>query len=339
MQPTTIVNGKNYTFVKSLGHGRWGGASLVTDSAGRKYTLKTMQHAPEGDPQNKWNIKEADINQKLGRLCGFEQGVPTARGWKHDYLLLDYIDGVNATTFLKNQLEDDYSRSNPIQKIKANYLSGPAGRFSSGLVRNITLALRIIEAYERIMQKDVVQTDSKFDNIVVAETEQGLQVEVVDFGRAEATGGNRQLTQGGFNEVLDMLGSGDGYEVTTGILPPATFKKLIAELRLHDNQDGFVSYERNPTAQEIKTALKKLLTQAEPAPPQAHASNRQQTELLTCIRDGRQLGALRLLRRGATLDATMVAFFENEQYRQQNPKTVAALASHVQAYNANRLQR
>ena len=106
MQDTIVVNQKQYTVIRLLGHGK-GGYSYLVEAHGKQYVLKQIHHEP-CDYYSFGNKIEAEIND-YNRLL--QTGVRLPRmldvDIENERIVKEYIKGPTIDELVKDGIMDD----------------------------------------------------------------------------------------------------------------------------------------------------------------------------------------------------------------------------------------
>ena len=106
MQDTIVVNQKQYTLIRLLGHGK-GGYSYLVENQGKQYVLKQIHHEP-CDYYSFGNKIEAEIND-YNRLL--QTGINLPKMFDVDItnerIIKEYIDGPTIYELVKNDAMND----------------------------------------------------------------------------------------------------------------------------------------------------------------------------------------------------------------------------------------
>ena len=106
MQDTIVVNQKQYTLIRLLGHGK-GGYSYLVENQGKQYVLKQIHHEP-CDYYSFGNKIEAEIND-YNRLL--QTGINLPKMFDVDItnerIIKEYIDGPTIYELVKNDAIND----------------------------------------------------------------------------------------------------------------------------------------------------------------------------------------------------------------------------------------
>ena len=106
MQDSIVVNQKQYTVIRLLGHGK-GGYSYLVEYQGKQYVLKQIHHEP-CDYYSFGNKIEAEIND-YNRLL--QTGIQLPRmldvDIENERIIKEYIDGPTIYELVKNDAMDD----------------------------------------------------------------------------------------------------------------------------------------------------------------------------------------------------------------------------------------
>ena len=106
MQDSIVVNQKQYTLIRLLGHGK-GGYSYLVENQGKQYVLKQIHHEP-CDYYSFGNKIEAEIND-YNRLL--QTGINLPKMFDVDItnerIIKEYIDGPTIYELVKNDAMDD----------------------------------------------------------------------------------------------------------------------------------------------------------------------------------------------------------------------------------------
>ena len=106
MQDSIVVNQKQYTVIRLLGHGK-GGYSYLVEYQGKQYVLKQIHHEP-CDYYSFGNKIEAEIND-YNRLL--QTGIQLPRmldvDIENERIVKEYIDGPTIYELVKNDAMDD----------------------------------------------------------------------------------------------------------------------------------------------------------------------------------------------------------------------------------------
>lgn len=329
--------GKQLAVVRRLGRGSFATVYLVKDNTGKQYSLKIMHSKPEND-------NEAQINRKLGRLHGYQKSPSIGEG-HYDALLLDHIPGKIMDCFLTDsEICNAVYDGDEVAELsyKQDYLRHPYHGFSSGLARNITFALRLVEAVERIHQKNINHGDMRSRNVVFLEKDGDFAIDMIDFGGSKDVGHNPSR----FADEANVM------ELIKASLPPQAY----TEFQRLENASRRGSEQ---SLSSMKAALEQMLPRTvaqhnppiqSPAPAPVQHPNaappvlirevrpdpRQnpQAYLEHCVKNGLQIGAVKALNNGARLTPELIARLSDANYRRDNPKTIAALSSFIEAYKS-----
>ena len=106
MQETFVVNQKQYTVIRLLGHGK-GGYSYLVERNGCQYVLKQIHHEP-CDYYSFGNKIEAEIND-YNRLLHTGIRLPQMLDVdiENERIVKEYIDGPTIYEFVKDDVMDD----------------------------------------------------------------------------------------------------------------------------------------------------------------------------------------------------------------------------------------
>lgn len=236
------IFGKILSPISILGEGEWGIAWLVTDENNQRFTLKFTD--------TKKGKNEADINQKLNRLFGFEVNPEDENCCA---LLLQHIEGQSIekviTPHIKHLIENELGEIETV--FNEEYLQNPIDIFASGLLRNITLALGVTKALARLHAADLSHGDVDLGNYILATTSRGHYVKAIDFGLSQdiskmsdrnkiafAIGGDIMDLQQMLNKMLPanvMLYINELFD--NGKIPSLSqiMKVLITQLAIHNS--------------------------------------------------------------------------------------------------------
>ena len=106
MMDSIVVNQKQYTVIRLLGHGK-GGYSYLVEYQGKQYVLKQIHHEP-CDYYSFGNKIEAEIND-YNRLL--QTGIQLPRmldvDIENERIIKEYIDGPTIYELVKNDAMDD----------------------------------------------------------------------------------------------------------------------------------------------------------------------------------------------------------------------------------------
>jgi hypothetical protein len=210
---TLDLKGTEVTFVTFLHHGSGGLTSIYQDDKQNKYVLKSTLGEDATD--------EAALNQRLNRLHDHKKDTAG------EHLLLTYVEGEDVDRAIAKYLGDP-----PIDEIGCanflpSYLTKPFGGFETGLDRNITLAIKLIQAQIALVKQGIVHVDIQLANYVMRESEQNIIVEGIDFGTAiDFTTVSEREKKLILKDNIDSI-----IEALKAILTKAAFMKMIEQLK------------------------------------------------------------------------------------------------------------
>jgi hypothetical protein len=220
---TLEINGSELSFVHFLHHGSGGLTSIYQEENGQKYILKSTL----GEDAT----HEAVLNQRLNRLYFHEKAEGSEK------LLLSYIPGEDVDRFLAVHLDIP-----PIDEIgcacfSEAYLNSPFNNFASGLDRNITIAIKLVQAQEALVKNDIVHSDIQLANYVIAESNHNITVEGIDFGAAiDLENVPEQKKQRFIKSNISSL-----IEALKAILPQETYLLMTSKLKKNTSYNDIVS--------------------------------------------------------------------------------------------------
>ncbi|MBN9288832.1 MAG: hypothetical protein BGO43_13990 [Gammaproteobacteria bacterium 39-13] len=335
------------SFVRFLHRGSGGLTSLYQDNAQNKYVLKSTLGEDAA--------KEAEFNQRLGRLFHYEKG---NRNW--DNLVLHYIEGMDIDRFISKHLDTPSVDELGNACFAQDYLTTPYASFATGLDRNINIAIKIVEAQETLFKHDIIHNDQQLANYVISENETGVTVHGIDFGAAS----DIALLIPEKKQMLMKENIADLIEALKEILPrenhqkikdllsnkkELSYQKVIAalteqlspkqtavveespksELRSKTFTPAFVKEQSSGLRLISSQMTEQLLSRAEKNALQRH-QRFIQSRLTTSIKSGNLVQVICYFAHGGSLDETMV-----EHLKEHNETIIAkALARHIEAFEA-----
>lgn len=213
----------NYTFIRLLGRGGFSVVYLVKHiKTGKVYAMKCIKKYKKGKDKTKQILREINVLHTLKH-----PNIIKIYDWFHDdkkiYIILEYIDGKDLSSFFKRELptEDDA----------------------------IYIIKQIISAIKHCHNNNVVHRDIKLGNILIDED---LNVKLTDFGLCTYKNHPNELffdnvgtirftspellMKNGYNEKNDIWALGITiYVLLTGIYPyDGTTKKEIINNIKHE---------------------------------------------------------------------------------------------------------
>lgn len=227
---TLEINGSELSFVHFLHHGSGGLTSMYQKENGQKYILKSTL----GDDA----IHEAVLNQRLNRLYFHEKAEGSEK------LVLSYIEGEDVDRFLAIHLGMPPIDEMGCACFSEAYLNNPYNHFASGLDRNITIAIKLVQAQEALVKNDIVHSDIQLANYVITESPHNITVEGIDFGAAIDLKNVPDQKKQWFikNNISSLI------EALKAILPQETYLIMSSKLK------------KNSSYNDIESALKQQLT-------------------------------------------------------------------------------
>lgn len=168
--PTLDIDNKQLHFVRFLHHGSGGLTSIYQDDQQNRYILKSTL----GESA----VHEAALNKRLSRLHW--HGKDSAG----EHLLLSYIEGEDVDRFLAKHLSTPPMDDIGCACFEPSYMQKPYGSFVNGSERNITIAIKLVQAQEALVKQNILHVDIQLPNYVIKEDGAQLTVEGIDFGTA-----------------------------------------------------------------------------------------------------------------------------------------------------------
>ncbi len=324
---TLDLKGTELIFVTFLHHGSGGLTSIYQDDKQNKYVLKSTL----GEDAT----HEAVLNQRINRLHDHTKDTAS------EHLLLTYVEGEDIDRVIAKHLGEPPIDGIGCACFEPSYLTKPYGSFENGLDRNITIAIKLVQAQDALVMQGIVHIDIQLANYVMRESDQEIQIEGIDFGTAiDISKVSERKKQSILKDNIASL-----IEALKAILPKAVFIKMTEQLKQNDSYHDIAAVleqQLSPKplqAKQYMPSYARESSQMNIALPERVINKRHidfiQRRLENCIRKNDIAAANSYLLHGAKLDEKMIEALK----RTNDQAMLTTLKPYIEEYESELLAK